>query len=98
MEQREEILKVINYLIEAEIHDKSDFNKLENEDSLLGDAGLDSFDFIMVFLKIGEAYGIKDKVFKDKLTDPNPTIKIIIDFLLEHKTSYKSYEEIVNGR
>lgn len=98
MEQREEILNVINHFIELEIHDKSQFNKLDNEDALLGDAGLDSFDFIMVFLKIGEVYGIKDKVFKDKLTDPNPTVGTIIDFLLEHKTSYKTYDEVVSGR
>lgn len=97
MEQRKEILKVINSLIEAEIHDKSTFNELKNEEALLGEAGLDSFDFIMLFLKIGEAYGIKDKVFKDKLTDPNPTMKTIIDFILEHKTIYKTYEQIVNN-
>lgn len=96
MEQRKEILKVLNDLIELEIHDKSDFNALENEEYLLGDAGLDSFDFIMIFLKIGEAYGIKDKVFKEKLIDPNPTVGTIIDFLLEHKTSYKTYDEIMN--
>ncbi|MDR0580414.1 MAG: hypothetical protein LBG21_07430 [Campylobacteraceae bacterium] len=98
MKNRQEILAVINYLIKEEIYDKSNFKELTSEDSELKDTGLDSFDFIMVFLKLGEIYGINDKVFKEKLTDPNPNIKIIIDFLIENKTTYKTCKEIANER
>ncbi len=97
MEKRAEILKVINYFIELEISDKSNYTPLTNEESLIGDSGIDSFDFIIIFLKIGEIYGIDDKVFKEKLNVPNPSIKTIIDFLVEHQTIYKTFDEATQG-
>lgn len=95
--KRAEILKVINYFIESEISDKSNYTPLIDESSLIGDSGIDSFDFIMVFLKVGEVYGIDDKVFKEKLGGSNPSIKTIIDFLEEHHSVYKTFDEAIKG-
>lgn len=92
-----EILKVINYFIELEISDKSNYTPLKNEESLIGDSGIDSFDFIMVFLKVGEVYGIDDKLFKEKIGGSNPSVKTIIDFLEEHQSVYKTFDEAIKG-
>jgi acyl carrier protein len=82
--KREEILNVVNNIAKNEIHDKSTFKQLSNEEQSLIETGIDSFDFIMVYMKLGEHFGIADKDFKEKLPDANPSLNVLIDFILEY--------------
>lgn len=81
--KREDVLNTINEIAESEIHDKSAFQQLINEKQMLTDTGIDSFDFIMLYMKLGEHFGIANKDFKEKLPEGDPSVNILIDFILE---------------
>lgn len=87
---RQEIMTIINQIAENEIHDKSVFKKLTSEQEHLTDTGIDSFDFIMLYMKLGEEFNIPNKDFKDKLTDNDPTLEALIDFISEYTSAVVS--------
>jgi len=80
---RQKVLQTINEIAESEIHDKSTFKKLESEEQTLTQTGIDSFDFIMLYMKLGEHFGIDNKEFKEKLPEGDPQLSTLIDFILE---------------
>ena len=84
MSVRQEILETINEIAASEMHDKSAFNALTDESEQIGKTGIDSFDFIMLFMKISEHYGMDNKIFKNNLTEGNPTAGAVIDLIEEH--------------
>jgi len=71
---RQEIMNKINEIAKAEMHDKTAFNELTSEEDKLTDTGVDSFDFIMLYMKLGEYFNIDNKDFKNKLPEGNPTL------------------------
>lgn len=81
--QRTEILQTINKIAESEIHDKSTFQELTDEKQTLTNTGIDSFDFIMLYMKLSEHFSIDNKDFKDKLPEGDPSLDVLIDFILE---------------
>ncbi len=81
---RKEFMDTINELAKAEMHDKTAFKELIDEQQILTETGVDSFDFIMLYMKLGEYFNINNKIFKDKLPAGDPTLKTLIDFLEEH--------------
>lgn len=83
---RQEIMNKINQIALAEMHDKAAYNELVSEEDRLSDTGIDSFDFIMFYMKLGEQFGIDNKYFKEKLPDSNPTAQVLIDFIEAHSS------------
>jgi len=81
---RQEIMNKINQIAQAEMHDKAAYHELKNEQDRLSDTGIDSFDFIMLYMKLGEQFGIDNKYFKEGLSDSNPTMNVLIDFIEAH--------------
>jgi acyl carrier protein len=71
----------------AEMHDKAAFKELTSGENKLTDTGIDSFDFIMLYMKLGEEFGIDNKHFKDKLPEGDPTIDVLINFIEENASS-----------
>lgn len=83
--ERELILSTINGIIENEMHDKSLFVELKDDNDKLSDTGIDSFDFIMVYMKLSEKYKIENKTFKENLSEDNPTVRVLINFIDKYK-------------
>lgn len=81
MNNRTTILKKLNEIAKNEIHDKSTFVEMTSEESKISETGIDSFDFIMFFMKLGEEFKIDSKVFKDELEESDPSVKTIIDII-----------------
>ncbi len=86
MDKRSEILQIINTIAKNEIHDKSAFKELVSEENFVSEAGIDSFDFIMLYMKLGEIYKINSKLFKDYLGDGDPKVGLVIDLIEQHGT------------
>lgn len=82
-----EIINKINEIAKAEMHDKAAFKELTSGENKLTDTGIDSFDFIMLYMKLGEEFGIDNKHFKDKLPEGDPTIDVLINFIEENASS-----------
>jgi len=83
---REEVIKIINKITKDEIHDQSTFKMITSEAQTLTETGIDSFDFIMLYMKLGEHFGISNKDFKEKLPAGDPTLQVLIDFILDNST------------
>lgn len=81
MSNRTTILTELNKIAKNEIHDKSTFVEMTSEESKISETGIDSFDFIMFFMKLGEEFNVDSKVFKDELEESDPTVKTIIDII-----------------
>lgn len=81
MERKNTIIEKINDIILGEIHDKSEFIKLTNDNQTIAETGIDSFDFIMVYLKIGDEFNIDNNIFKEKLGDENPPLNKLINII-----------------
>lgn len=82
-----EIINKINEIAKAEMHDKTAFNEITSGQNKLTDTGIDSFDFIMLYMKLGEEFGIDNKHFKDKLPEGDPTIAELTNFIQENATN-----------
>ncbi len=78
---RKEIMEKINEIAKVEMHDKTAFKELTSEQQTLSETGIDSFDFIMLYMKLGEYFNIENKVFKDELPDGDPILETVINFL-----------------
>lgn len=84
---RTEVLDTVNQIAKDEIHDQSLFHMITNETQTLSETGIDSFDFIMLYLKVGERFEISNKDFKEKLDSGDPTLETFINFILEYSTN-----------
>jgi len=87
-------------LFDAVVHEckpmLDDYAKPENLDTELSDLGLDSLDYVLVFMTLGDMHGIPEEI-----ADSPPeltTLQDAKDFIDEHKTkTFDSVEEAMGA-
>lgn len=91
----EGLLKLLNFICFNEIGIKENFKELTSVDQFISESGIDSFDFVMLYLFVGEAYGINDGLFREHLPETDITVATLYAFVLEYKTKVVDFDKFV---
>lgn len=78
-----EKFEIIRAICKEAINIKSDYREVEDIDIALIDTGVDSLDFITVFIYIGDIWGISDDAFNNHpMISPEPVRPLLISDLI----------------
>jgi len=91
---RTDILKSINYICMNEMHDERDFNEIKDENAYITSSGIDSFDLVMLYIKLGDFYKVSDEDFKKNLEPGDNKLNDIINLIINNGKNIKSFDKI----
>lgn len=91
----ESLLRLLNFICFNEIGMKENFKELTSVEQFISQSGIDSFDFVMLYLFVGEAYGINDGLFREHLPETDITLATLFAFVDEHKTKIVDFDKFV---
>ena len=91
----EELTELINLIskTELEVIRSPNFSLIKNPDSLLSEMGIDSLEYMMLYLHIGEICGIKNEDFQLPSMQGDISLKFFIEFINKHKTKHLTFSE-----
>ena len=89
----EDIIKLMNQVALFDMTNNEIFKPLETREDMISKMGLDSFDYVMWYLYIGEEFGIEQATFNEHLTREDLPVSRIIDFINDFYTIEVDFEE-----
>ncbi|MBT5490787.1 hypothetical protein HOK00_00300 [bacterium] len=87
------IYESLKLVIESQLNDSDKVNFSDDLNQTFSQSGLDSFDFVGVFIDISERFGVDDLLIQDKMIETDVSFQEMIDFILEYGEN-KDYQSI----
>jgi acyl carrier protein len=78
---------------ELEVIKSPNFKEITNHTSKLSEMGIDSLEYMMLYMHLGELFGIDKERFKDLEVLGDVQLRTITDFLQQQDTRNLSIEE-----
>jgi acyl carrier protein len=87
------IYESLKLVIESQLNDSDKVNFSDDLNQTFSQSGLDSFDFVGVFIDISEGVGVDDLLIQDNRIEAGVSFHEMIDFILEYGEN-KDYQSI----
>jgi acyl carrier protein len=92
---REEVKDLINLISEEELAviNSPNFKRITEETLVLSAMGIDSLEYMMLYMHLGDLFGIDKEAFKNLEVLGDVQLRTAVDFLLQWDTRRLSYGE-----
>ena len=90
----EVLIEVINYICSKE-HHRSDFFPIVSADQRLSEMNIDSLEYMMLYMWLGDIYGIDGDLFEEAEVEGDVTLGRIHKFVEDYATKDTSLESAI---